>query len=133
MKKSSQLLKFTRTCLYLARQRIPPYSSRFSQHTFNPATTSSVLLSEDQAGHYLPRVDRLAGGDAAPAAGLGLGAAATPLHTVQKAFARLSSAIWRVLQRLSAFTLNGAGIAAVDAPVGIAATPAATTLLNELS
>lgn len=35
--------------------------------------------------------------------------------TVQKAFQRLSSAIWRVLQRISASLLAGDGVAALDA------------------
>jgi hypothetical protein len=33
---------------------------------------------------------------------------------VQKAFQRLSTAVWRVLQRLSASLLQGDGVAAVD-------------------
>ena len=34
MRKPSQLLKFTRVCIGLATQQVPPYSSKFSKHTF---------------------------------------------------------------------------------------------------
>lgn len=33
MKNPSQLLKFTQLCLQLASQHVPPYCSKFSQHT----------------------------------------------------------------------------------------------------
>jgi len=34
MEKPSQLLKFTRICMHLATEHLPPYSSKFSKHIF---------------------------------------------------------------------------------------------------
>lgn len=34
MNNPSQLLKFTQICMNLATEQVPPYSSKFSKHTF---------------------------------------------------------------------------------------------------
>jgi len=61
MKKSSQLLKFTRTCLYLARQRIPPYSAKCSKHTFTQPQLAVLYCLKIKLGvTYRELIDWLA-------------------------------------------------------------------------
>lgn len=112
MKKPSQLLKFTRICLNLARQQIPPYSSPFSKQTFTqPQLVVLYCLKIKLRVTYRDLIDWL---EEMPRLRRALGLRRLPhFTTVQKAFERLSLAIWRMLQRLSVFL--GDGIAALDA------------------
>ena len=43
MKNSSQLLQFTEACTALATRQVPPYSSKFSKHTFTQPQPSALL------------------------------------------------------------------------------------------
>ena len=114
MKNSSQLLKFTEVCMRLATEQVPPYSSRFSKHTFTqPQLVGLYCLKIKLGVTYRELGDWL---EEMPRIREALGLKQLPhFTTVPKAFQRLSTAIWRVLQRISASLLWGDGVAAVDA------------------
>jgi len=113
MKNPSQLLKFTEAYMALASRQVPPYSSRFSKHTFTqPQLVVLYCLKIELGVTYRELIDWL---EEMPRLQQALGLKRLPhFTTVQKAFQRLSTAIWRVLQRLSAPLLQGDGVAAVD-------------------
>ena len=97
MKNPSQLLKFTEACMALATRQVPPYSSKFSKHTFTQPHLVVLYCLELKLGvTYRELIDWLT---EMPRLQQALGLARL-LHftTVQKAFQRLSTAIWRVLQ-----------------------------------
>jgi len=114
MKNPSQLLQFTRMCMQLATQQVPLYSSRFSKHTFTQPQLVALYclklklgVSYRELGDWLGEMPRIQ---------QALGLRGLPhFTTVQKAFARLETAIWRVLQRVSSTLLEGDGVAALDA------------------
>ncbi|MGQ9733300.1 MAG: IS5 family transposase, partial [Candidatus Zipacnadales bacterium] len=114
MKNSSQLLKFTQACMRLATEQVPPYSSKFSKRTFTqPQLLTLYCLKLKLGVTYRDLIDWLG---EMPRIREALGLERLPhFTTVQKAFERLSTAIWRVLQRLSASLLTGDGVAALDA------------------
>jgi hypothetical protein len=114
MKNSSQLLQFTEACMRLTTQRVPPYSSKFSKHTFTqPQLVVLYCLKIKLGVTYRELVDWLG---EMPRLRETLGLKQLPhFTTVQKAFQRLSTTIWRVLQQLSAALLPGDGVAAVVA------------------
>jgi IS5 family transposase len=114
MKNSSQLLQFTEACMRLATQRVPPYSSKFSKHTFTqPQLVVLYCLKIKLGVTYRELIDWL---EEMPRLRESLGLKQLPhFTTLQKAFQRLSTAIWRVLQQLSAALLPGDGVAAVVA------------------
>jgi len=111
MKNSSQLLQFTEACMALATRQVPPYSSKFSKRTFTQPQLMTLYCLKIKLGvTYRELVDWLG---EMPRIREALGLKQLPhFTTVQKAFQRLSTAIWRVLQRLSAAL--GDGVAAVD-------------------
>ena len=114
MKNSSQLLKFTQVCRHLATEQVPLYSSKFSKHTFTQPQLVVLYCLKIKLGvtyrelgdwlREMPRIRETLGLKQLP-----------HFTTVQKAFQRLSLAVWRVLQRISASLLLGDGVAAVDA------------------
>ena len=114
MRKPSQLLKFTRICLHLATERVPPYSSKFSKHIFTqPQLITLYCLKLKLRATYRELIDWLA---EMPKIQEALGLRRLPhFTTVQKAFQRLSTSIWRVLQRVSSYLVGGDGVAALDA------------------
>ena len=114
MKEPSQLLKFTRICLGLATQQVPPYSSKFSKRTFTqPQLITLYCLKLKLRATYRELLDQL---QEMPRLQEALGLKRLPhFTTVQKAFQRLSTTIWRVLQRVSASLVEGSGVAALDA------------------
>ena len=60
MKEPSQLLKFTRICIGLATQQVPPYSSKSSKHTFTqPQLITLYCLKLKLRVTYRELVDRL--------------------------------------------------------------------------
>ncbi len=99
MKDSSQLLKFTQLCMRLATEQIPPYSSKFSKHTFTQLQLLTLYCLKMKLGE-MPRIQKALGLKQLP-----------HFTTVQKAFQRLSP--WRLLQRISAALGEGNGIAAL--------------------
>jgi IS5 family transposase len=113
MKNSSQLLQFTEACMALATRQVPPYSSKFSKHTFTqPQLVVLSCLKIKLGVTYRELIDWL---EEMPRLRESLGLKPPPhCTTLQKAFQRLSTAIWRVRQRLSASLLPGDGVAAVD-------------------
>jgi IS5 family transposase len=118
MEKPSQLLQFTRTCLQLATQHLPPYSSKFSKRTFTqPQLVTLYCLKLKLRATYRELIDWL---EEMPRLQEALGLQRLPhFTTVQKAFARLSATIWRVLHRVSASLLASSEeegrVAALDA------------------
>ncbi len=114
MKNPSQLLQFTQTCLELAREHVPAYSSRFSKRIFtHPQLIVLYCLKLKLRVGYRERIDWLS---EMPRIQQALGLKHLPhFTTVQKAFARLETAVWRVLQRMSASLLEGDRVAALDA------------------
>jgi len=113
MRKPSQLLKFTRICLHLATERVPPYSSKFSKHIFTqPQLITLYCLKLKLRATYRELIDWLA---EMPRIQEALGLERLPhFTTVQKAFQRLSTTIWRVLQRVSVSLVEGDGVPALD-------------------
>lgn len=114
MKNSSQLLQFTEACMQLATEQVPLYSSKFSKRTFTqPQLLTLYCLKLKLGATYRELIDWLG---EMPRIRKALGVKRLPhFTTVQKAFQRLGTAIWRVLQRISASLLRGDGVAAVDA------------------
>ena len=116
MKNPSQLLQFTRMCMQRATERVPPYRSKFSKHTFTqPQRIALYCLKLKLGVPYRELIDWLS---EMPRIQQTLGLRSLPhLATVQKAFARLETAIWRVLQQVSASRVegDGDGVAALDA------------------
>ena len=119
MEKPSQLLQFTRTCLHLAPQQLPPYSSKFSKHTFTqPQLVTLYCLKLKLRATYRELIDWL---EEMPRLREALGLKRLPhFTTVQKAFARLSTTIWRVLHCVSASLFTSSAdkqerVAALDA------------------
>ena len=114
MKNSSQLLKFSEACMRLATQQVSLYSSKFSKHTFTqPQLVTLYCLKIKLGTTYRELIDWLA---EMPCIRKALLLRRLPhFTTVQKAFQRLSLAVWRLLQRMSAFWLCGDGTAALDA------------------
>lgn len=106
MKTPSQLYEFTRVCLHLASQHVPPHFSKFSKHTFTqPQLVVLVCLKLKLGVTYREPVDWLA---EMPGIQQALGLKQLPHFTTgQKAFARLSPAVWRVVQRASSALLPG--------------------------
>lgn len=96
----------------LATRQVLP--SKFSKHTFTqPQLVALYCLKIKLGVTYRELSDWLA---LWPRIRKALGLKRLPhFTTVQKAFGRLSSAIWRVLQRLSAAMVEGDRIAALDA------------------
>ncbi len=116
MKNPSQLLQFTQTCLELAREHVPAYSSQFSKRIFTqPQLIVLYCLKLKLRVSYRELIDWLS---EMPRIQQALGLKRLPhFTTVQKAFARLETAVWRVLQRMSASLLEPEGdrVAALDA------------------
>lgn len=114
MKNPSQLLKFTEVCMQLATAQVPLYSSKFSKHTFTqPQLVVLYGLKIKLGVTYRELIDWL---QEMPRIRQALGLKRLPhFTTVQKAFQRLSPAIWRLVQWVSAALLEGDGIAALDA------------------
>jgi IS5 family transposase len=114
MNNPSQLLKFTQVCMQLATEQVPPYSSKFSKHTFTqPQLVVLYCLKLKLGVTYRELIDWLG---EMPRIQQALGLRQLPhFTTVQKAFARLETAIWRVLQRISATLVEGDRVAALDA------------------
>jgi len=114
MQNPSQLLQFTEMCLRLATERVPPYRSRFSKHTFTqPQLITLYCLKLKLGVSYRELIDWLS---EMPRLQEALGLRRLPhFTTVQKAFARLETAVWRVLQRVSASLVKGDPIVALDA------------------
>ena len=109
MEKPSQLLKFTRICLHLATERVPPCSSK---HIFTqPQLITLYCLKLKLRATYRELIDWLA---EMPRIQEALGLKRLPhFTTVQKAL-RLSTSIWRVLQRVSSSLVESDGVAALD-------------------
>jgi hypothetical protein len=56
MDNPSQLLQFTRMCMHLATQQIPPYRSKSSKHTFTQPQLVALYCLELKLGvTYLTR------------------------------------------------------------------------------
>jgi len=100
--------------MQLASRQVPRYSSKFSKHTFaQPQLVALYCLKIKLGVTYRELIDWLA---EMPRIQRALGLKRLPhFTTVQKAFQRLGTAIWRVLQRLSAALCLGDGVAALDA------------------
>jgi IS5 family transposase len=98
----------------LATQQVPLYRSKFSKHTFTqPQLIVLYCLKLKLGVTYRERIDWLG---EMPRIQQALGLRRLPhFPTVQKAFARLETAIWRVLQRISASLVEGDRVAALDA------------------
>jgi len=96
MKNSSQLLKFTEACMRLVTQHAPPYSSKFSERTFTQPQWL-VFYCPKLGVTYRELVDWLG-----EMPHLWESLQQLPHFTTvqQKAFQRLSTAIWCVLQRI---------------------------------
>ncbi len=114
MPNPSQLLQFTQKCLELATEHVPPYSSRFSKRTFTqPQLITLYCLKLKLGVSYRELIDWL---QEMPRIQEALGLRHLPhFTTVQKAFARLETSVWRVLQRVSASLVEGDRVAALDA------------------
>jgi IS5 family transposase len=114
MNNPSQLLQLTEKCMELATQQVPPYSSKFSKHTSTqPQLIVLYCLKLKLGVTYRELIDWLG---EMPRIQEALGLRRLPhFTTVQKAFARLETAIWRVLQRVSASLVEGDRVAALDA------------------
>jgi IS5 family transposase len=114
MENPSQLLKFTQVCMQLATEQVPPYSSKFSKHTFTqPQLVTLYCLKLKLRATYRELIDWLA---EMPRIREALGLKRLPhFTTVQKAFTRLGMVIWRVLKQVSAALVEGDGVAALDA------------------
>ncbi len=104
MKNSSHLFQFTEACMALATRQVRPSSSKFSQCTFTrPQLVVLYCLklgvTYRELGDWLEEMPRIRET---------LGLKQLPYFpTEQKAFQRLSTAIWGVLQRLSASLTDG--------------------------
>jgi hypothetical protein len=95
-KKESRFLKFTRTCLHLARQAIPDSRSKFSKHTFTQP--QHIALNALRVKLNLPYRDFVDLLEEMPRLRETLGLKQVPrFTTIQKAFDRLSTIVWRVL------------------------------------
>jgi len=95
MKDPSQLLEFTRICMEMASRWVPPYSSKSSKRTFTQLQLITLFcLKLKLRATYRELIDWLA---EMPRVQEALGLKGL-LHftTVQKTFARLETAIWRV-------------------------------------
>lgn len=114
MPKKSQLLQFTETCFALATRHVTPHSSKFSRADFTqPQLVALYCLKIKLGTGYRELVDWLV---EMPRLQRALGLAKLPqFTTVQKAFAPLSTTIWRVLQQASADEPDDGRIAAIDA------------------
>ncbi len=116
MQNPSQLLQFTQKCLEPATEHVPPCSFQFSKSAFTQSQLITLYCLKLKLGvSYRELIDRLREMPRIQEA-LGL-LRLPPLHTVSKAFARLETAVWRVLQRVSASRVEGEGdrVAALDA------------------
>jgi IS5 family transposase len=114
-KKESRLLKFTKICFHLARQAIPEYRSKFSKHTFTqPQHIVLNALRIRLNLSYRDFVDLL---EEMPRVRETLSLEQIPhFTTVQKASDRLSTAVWRVLLKMSVRLFpKKSGIAGIDA------------------
>jgi len=100
--------------MQLATEQVPPYRSKFSKHTFTqPQLVTLYCLKLKLGVSYRELVDWLG---EMPRIQQALGLKRLPhFTTVQKAFARLETTIWRVLQRVSASLVEGDRVAALDA------------------
>ena len=98
---SIQLLQFTQMCMQRATEQVPPYGSKFSKHAFTqPQLIVLYCLKLKLRVSYRELIDWLF---EMPRIQEVLGLRRLPhFTTVQKAFARLETAIWRMLQRISA-------------------------------
>jgi len=105
MEKPSQLLKHPD--LYaLGNRASTTLLLQVLQTHLHSTTTGHTLLPQAQAEGHLSRDDRLVGG--APRVQEALGLKRLPhFTTVQKEIQRLSTTIWRVLQRLSSSLVEG--------------------------
>jgi len=114
MPNPSQPLQFTQMCMRLATQQVPLYRSRFSKHTFTqPQLIVLYCLKLKLGVSYRDLIDWLR---EMPRIQEALGLRHLPhFTTVQKAFARLETSVWRVLQRVSASRVEGDRVAALDA------------------
>jgi IS5 family transposase len=115
LKKESRLLKFTRICFHLARQAIPDYRSKFSKHTFTqPQHLALNCLRIRLNLPYREFVDLL---EEMSRVRETLGLKQIPhFTTIQKAFDRLSTSVWRILLKMSLRLFPKKGdIAGIDA------------------
>lgn len=115
LKKESCLLKFTRTCLSLARQVVPGYRSKFSKHTFTqPQHVVLNCLKIKLNLTYRETTELL---EEMLQVKETLGINHVPhFTTIQKAFDRLATTMWRVLLKVSTSLFPKRGkIAGIDA------------------
>ena len=114
MAKESELLRFVKLCSHLARYEVPLYRSKFSKHTFTqPQHIVLSCLKVKFRLTYRDLIDQL---EEMPRIREALGLKVVPhFTTVQKAFSRLSTLLWRVLLKASASLLEQGRIAVIDA------------------